>query len=84
MFFADSKIENRLVSEKIDGGLNEELSGESKEIVEYGSFCLFLLSCTHFNLLFCNLGFRWTHKAVLLLLEEFRHHEKDMSSGKIT
>jgi len=34
--------------------------------------------------LFYNLDFRWTHEVVLLLLEEFRYYEKDMSSGKMT
>ncbi|XP_032682070.1 uncharacterized protein LOC116849238 [Odontomachus brunneus] len=29
-------------------------------------------------------GFRWSHAAVLLLLEEYRLCEKNMSSGKIT
>lgn len=31
-----------------------------------------------------NIDFRWSHEAILLLVEEYRQREQDMSSGKIT
>ncbi|XP_029662397.1 uncharacterized protein LOC115235014 [Formica exsecta] len=34
--------------------------------------------------LVCNPGFRWPHAAIMLLLEEYRQREENMSSGKIT
>lgn len=47
------------------------------------AFCE-LLFCTFLCLLICAPGFRWSHEAIMLLLDEYRQREEDMYRGKIS
>ncbi|KYN06771.1 hypothetical protein ALC62_02271 [Cyphomyrmex costatus] len=37
-----------------------------------------------YNIFIYDTGFRWSHEAVLLLIEEYRQREQDMYSGRIS